>query len=773
MSPRTNVDMDPAAATTRLFLLLVFLTLVEGTGWNREGSIEKIDGKCPESYFPCVNDPLCVQQNSNCDGKPDCPDKTDEDNCYDNPLDEYFDSLVSKRLSAVHDDDDKNCTLAYNGTCVCERRDIFCHLRRLNVVPADIPNGGIEILDFTHNDFNTLSRNVFKSLANKDIEKLSFVHCNIRTIAEKAFYELTRVRHLQINNNDFDVFPEDAFPHQNEIVSLSLTYNNLSRIATEAFDRLKQLETLDLRGNRLRTIEHRLLLPLQRLEKLFLQQNLIEAISPDTFPPLPLSSLSLVENRLRLLEPRTFSALAELRFLFLSGNRLTLLKRGVFANLTNLEVLALNDNAIKKIEIGVFEDTLNLSSLKLEHNKFRTLDKRVLLPLKKLPYIYFDRFELCMAATHVRVCYPKGDGISSQEHLLDNPVLRASVWVMGGIGCTGNVIVLLSRLIVPTNNAVHSLYLRNLALSDLLMGIYLFTIAGVDHHYRGVYLRYEFVWRHSLMCNVCGFLSTLSCESSVLILTLVTWDRFVSVTQPLARRQPSAKTAAVTLLVLWSFASLVAFAPLSEMTEEYFGDEFYGSNGVCLSLHIHDPYAKGWEYSAMMFILVNAVALIFISYAYMRMINEIKASGVACRSTRQSQDSEKVAQRFGIIVLTDSLCWVPVIIVKMTALSGVAIPQDLYAWLAIFILPINSALNPILYTLTTTVFKKQVHKIVDSFLSSRRFGDQHHSATDSGLSLSLGVFPLRNSTRRFLTYRETQSSLTQTKGSYKKNPTAV
>jgi leucine-rich repeat-containing G protein-coupled receptor 8 len=109
-----------------------------------------------------------------------------------------------------------------------------------------------------------------------------------------------------------------------------------------------------------------------------------------------------------------------------------------------------------------------------------------------------------------------------------------------------------------------------------------------------------------------------------------------------------------------------------------------------------------------MFMLVNALALTFICYAYMRMINEIKASGVACRSTRQSHDRDKVAQRFGIIVLTDCLCWVPIIVVKLVALSGYPIPQDLYAWLAIFILPINSALNPVLYTLTTTVFKKQV-----------------------------------------------------------------
>lgn len=89
-----------------------------------------------------------------------------------------------------------------------------------------------------------------------------------------------------------------------------------------------------------------------------------------------------------------------------------------------------------------------------------------------------------------------------------------------------------------------------------------------------------------------GFLSTLSCESSVLILSLVTWDRFISVTQPLARKQPSARTATLTLILLWMIAAFVALAPLIGVSNSYFGDEFYGSNGVCLSLHIHEPYAN-------------------------------------------------------------------------------------------------------------------------------------------------------------------------------------
>jgi hypothetical protein len=75
---------------------------------------------------------------------------------------------------------------------------------------------------------------------------------------------------------------------------------------------------------------------------------------------------------------------------------------------------------------------------------------------------------------------------------------------MGTIGCTGNLIVLLGRLLAPTNNVVHSLYLRNLALSDLLMGVYLFAIAVADQHYRGVYLHYQYSWRHSYLCNLCG-----------------------------------------------------------------------------------------------------------------------------------------------------------------------------------------------------------------------------------------------------------------------------
>ena len=39
------------------------------------------------------------------------------------------------------------------------------------------------------------------------------------------------------------------------------------------------------------------------------------------------------------------------------------------------------------------------------------------------------------------------------------------------------------------------------------------------------------------------------------------------------------------------------------------------------------------------------------------------------------------------------------------ALAGVDIPGEVYSWAIVFILPINSAINPILYTISTIKFK--------------------------------------------------------------------
>ncbi|KAH7947723.1 hypothetical protein HPB52_015360 [Rhipicephalus sanguineus] len=97
----------------------------------------------------------------------------------------------------------------------------------------------------------------------------------------------------------------------------------------------------------------------------------------------------------------------------------------------------------------------------------------------------------------------------------------------------------------------------------------------------------------------------------------------------------------------------------------------------------------------------------------------ITHSKVGLRSTQQLQD-RAIAKRFAFIVGTDFLCWMPIVFIKIIAIAGTKIDETLYAWVAVFLLPVNSALNPVLYTLTTRMFKQQLNRFLDNLRQCER-----------------------------------------------------
>lgn len=86
-----------------------------------------------------------------------------------------------------------------------------------------------------------------------------------------------------------------------------------------------------------------------------------------------------------------------------------------------------------------------------------------------------------------------------------SPATFPSVWIMASIAVVGNLLVLAGRYFYKSrSNVEHSLYLRHLAASDFLMGIYLTLIACADISFRGQYIRHEESWRHSELCAFAG-----------------------------------------------------------------------------------------------------------------------------------------------------------------------------------------------------------------------------------------------------------------------------
>ncbi|ESO93214.1 hypothetical protein LOTGIDRAFT_62022, partial [Lottia gigantea] len=336
-------------------------------------------------------------------------------------------------------------------------------------------------------------------------------------------------------------------------------------------------------------------------------------------------------------------------------------------------------------------------------NRIKYIASSSFLSLESLSHLYFDAFYMCGYVRHYEQCSPWGDGISSQEDLLENRILRVMIWVVAVLACFGNSAVILGRFLIREDNQIHSFFIKNLSLADLIMGIYLMIIASQDLNYRGVYLVYDIEWRNSWACDLSGILTTLSSEVSVLTLTLITFDRYMCITYPLSLRKRNIRLACTIIIVIWTISVLLSVLPTLGLS--YFGSYFYRNNAVCVPLLLHEPWSNGWEYSVFMFVGLNLVSFAFISYAYCSMFFSIRQSRMVLRSTHVDHE-RSLMKRFSLIVITDFICWMPIICLKLAALGGLDIRGNLYSWIVIFILPVNSALNPLLYTLTTKVFKQ-------------------------------------------------------------------
>ena len=97
------------------------------------------------------------------------------------------------------------------------------------------------------------------------------------------------------------------------------------------------------------------------------------------------------------------------------------------------------------------------------------------------------------------------------------------------------------------------------------------------------------------------------------------------------------------------------------------------------------------------------VAYIAIIVKVSKSQRRVKAYGQYEVSSNNIKRESALARRVFAIILTDFSCWVPVIIVSILALVGRFSDEQgvVYVLFAVFVLPVNSSINPVLYTFST------------------------------------------------------------------------
>ncbi|XP_072290443.1 relaxin receptor 1, partial [Eucyclogobius newberryi] len=646
---------------------------------------------CPLGTFPCGNLSMCLPQVLHCNGINDCGNQADEDNCGDNNgwphlFDKYFGmpSNTAGTRSSV-------CLLGvFPERCQCQDLELDCDGTKLQEIPPVPLN--VTMMSLQRNQLEELKANAFVKLQN--LRKLYLSHNRILALMPGVFRDLHKLEWLILENNTIHQMSSLTFSGLHSLVLLVMLNNSLIKLDDICCE-MPLLNWLDLEG------------------------NLIETIGNVSFRSCHmLTVLVLQRNRISHIHDHAFSVLQKLGELDLSNNKLVSIPPNLFVLLGDLLQLNISYNPILELKDDHFDKLRKLKSLSIEGIEIDNIQQRMFEPLKYLTHIYFKKFQYCGYAPHVRSCKPNTDGISSFEDLLANIVLRVFVWVVSATTCFGNIFVICMRSYIRSENKLHAMCIISLCCADGLMGIYLFMIGAYDLKFRGEYNRHAQAWMDSSQCQVIGSLAMLSTEVSVLLLTYLTLEKYICIVYPFQYLTPGWRRTVTILFGIWVFGFVIAFLPL--VCKGLFKN-FYGTNGVCFPLHAEQPETL-WAhvYSIVIFLGLNLVAFLIIVLSYASMFYNIQRTGT--QTTKYSNHIKKevtIAKRFFSIVITDSLCWIPIFILKILSLLQMDIPGTICSWVVIFILPINSALNPILYTLTTRPFKETILRVWANYRQRR------------------------------------------------------
>ncbi|KAL8568764.1 hypothetical protein ACOMHN_054551 [Nucella lapillus] len=452
---------------------------------------------------------------------------------------------------------------------------------------------------------------------------------------------------------------------------------------------LLNLRILELGGNKLSYVNMTSFLGLKNIQTLSLSNN-------------PLTSLHT--------GPPSVHQHSALTALDLSRTPLTVLDTTVLALFPKLQKLNLTSTTIHTISPEGFQYTPLLTELRMDNSPVETFPPHVFKSLSNLGFVSAQNYKFCCSEILPYTfddsdCAAPRDEISSCEDLLQSWTYRGFLWLVACLSLTGNVFCCCARLFAKSlaSSSGFSVFVANLTIADFLMGVYITIIGAADEQFRGRYLYNDDIWKHSVTCKVAGFLSLLSSEVSALIIWFITLDRFIVLHFPFSTVRFNRTSAAVACLLTWLAGWCLAVLPLLPVTSHW---EFYSQTGICVPLPVTRQDFKGRVYSFSVLIVLNFIVFLFISAGQALIYWAIQNNALKTYSTKVSRDMT-IARRLITIAVTNFLCWFPIGLCGLLALAGTPIPGEVNVVLAIFVLPLNAAINPFVYTFNTLAEKRR------------------------------------------------------------------
>ncbi|XP_062987700.1 neuropeptide FF receptor 1 [Elgaria multicarinata webbii] len=316
----------------------------------------------------------------------------------------------------------------------------------------------------------------------------------------------------------------------------------------------------------------------------------------------------------------------------------------------------------------------------------------------------------------------------------------------------GNMLVCFIVLKNRQMRTVTNIFILNLAISDVLVGIFCMPTTLVDNLITG--------WPFDvIMCKMSGLVQGMSVSASVFTLVAIAVERFRCIVYPF-RQKLSLRKALITIVIIWVLA-LIIMCP-SAVTLTVTRDDYHFMLDAYNNSY---PLYSCWEawpdkemrkiYTTVLFSHIYLAPLTSIVIMYARIAFKLFKSSAPIRGSqleehegrRVSRRKIKVINMLIIVALFFTLSWLPLWTLMLLTDYG-NLTEDRLNLITVYFFPFahwlaffNSSINPIIYGYFNENFRRGFQEAFKVQLCSM---EREHKDTYSGQNNSGFLFGARN-----------------------------
>ena len=378
--------------------------------------------------------------------------------------------------------------------------------------------------------------------------------------------------------------------------------------------------------------------------------------------------------------------------------------KNAFSFMNNIKVLVLVSNKIASLETHFCNDLRLLSQLYLTDNPLKHISGDVFVKNTELSVIRSDWYIVCCVGFTTSNCQPQNQFVSSCSNLISSVVQITAIITQGIMVIIGNVGALFIHCTVPCCAKAEKCLVVSLILADLLMGFYLLVIAAVDLIYNAIFYQIVSEWTSSITCLSLGLINFVSSEVSLLILSILSFARMISIDKIGGMAFIKMKVR-IACAMVWVVILVIGICYIVYLFIQNMG----ARNNMCILLGISQKrYVTPLEYIFQVAIFSCNMLLLFTIFVSMLSLFHcvIKSYHSVLQSSSDHAKSQhvrliRIGLRLLLLLASNILTWLPVLIVSILLLRGTVVHENVLQWIIVLSIPICSCADPFLYNLAS------------------------------------------------------------------------